>query len=126
MIDNTSDILREGTMRDYIKEFSASILLAIAASVTSVCQTAAPTVQQQSNLPQIVNFDRPTVISIDPKTLPPPFATESATRSSRQIAQPADARLFVPKGFKVNVFAEGGFREPRWMALAPNGDVFLA
>ena len=113
-------------MRDYIKEFSASILLAIAASVTSVCQTAAPTVQQQSNLPQIVNFDRPTVISIDPKTLPPPFATESATRSSRQIAQPADARLFVPKGFKVNVFAEGGFREPRWMALAPNGDVFLA
>jgi len=113
-------------MRDYIKEFSASILLAIAASVTSVCQTAAPTVQQQSNLPQIVNFDRPTVISIDPKTLPPPFATESATRSSRQIAQPADARLFVPKGFKVNLFAEGGFREPRWMALAPNGDVFLA
>ena len=113
-------------MRDYIKEFIASILLAFAASVTSVCQAAAPTVQQQSNLPQIVNFDRPTVISIDPKTLPPPFATESATRSSRQIAQPADARLFVPKGFKVNLFAEGGFREPRWMALAPNGDVFLA
>jgi len=34
--------------------------------------------------------------------------------------------LFVPKGFKVNVFADGGFRELRWMALAPNGDVFLA
>ena len=113
-------------MRDYIKEFIASILLGFAASVTSVCQTAVPTVQPPPNLPHIVNFDRPTVISIDPKTLPQPFATESARRNSRQVAQPADAKLFVPKGFKVNVFAEGGFTEPRWMALAPNGDVFLA
>ena len=113
-------------MRDYIKEFIGSILLGFAASVTSVCQTAVPTVQPPPNLPHIVNFDRPTVISIDPKTLPQPFATESARRNSRQVAQPADAKLFVPKGFKVNVFADGGFREPRWMALAPNGDVFLA
>ncbi len=42
------------------------------------------------------------------------------------IPQPADAKLTVPKGFKVNVFAEGEFRYPRWMALAPNGDVFVA
>jgi len=113
-------------MRDYIKEFIGSILLGFAASVTSVCQTTQPPAQPPPNLPQIVNFDKLPVTSIDPKTLPPPFATESARRSSRQVAQPADAKLFVPKGFKVNVFADGGFREPRWMALAPNGDVFLA
>jgi glucose/arabinose dehydrogenase len=112
-------------MRDYSKELIGSILITFAASVTSVCQTAVPTVQQPTNLPQIVNFDKPTVTSIDPKSLPSPFATESARRNSRQVAQPADAKLFVPKGFKVNVFAEGGFTEPRWMALAPNGDVFL-
>jgi hypothetical protein len=77
-------------------------------------------------MPQIVYFDQPTVRSYDPAKLPPPYHTESAVRISRQVAQPSNATLRVPKGFKVNVFAEGGFRQPRWMALAPNGDVFLA
>lgn len=31
----------------------------------------------------------------------------------------------VPAGFKVSVFAKG-FRRPRWLAVAPNGDVFVA
>jgi glucose/arabinose dehydrogenase len=31
----------------------------------------------------------------------------------------------IPPGFRVSVFAHG-FREPRWMAVAPNGDVFVA
>src|SRR5690348_398987 len=31
-----------------------------------------------------------------------------------------------PKGFKVTLFAKGDFREPRYMALAPNGEIFLA
>jgi len=31
----------------------------------------------------------------------------------------------VPPGFKVSVFA-AGFDEPRWLALAPNGDLFVA
>lgn len=30
-----------------------------------------------------------------------------------------------PKGFEVSLFAKG-FREPRWLAIAPNGDVFVA
>jgi glucose/arabinose dehydrogenase len=42
------------------------------------------------------------------------------------IAQPSNAKLYLPKGFTINVFAEGGFVYPRWMALAPNGDVFVA
>lgn len=77
-------------------------------------------------LPQVVPFEKPPVRSYDATKLPPPFHTTSAVRQSRQVPQPANATLNVPKGFKVNVFAEGGFREPRWMALAPNGDVFLA
>jgi glucose/arabinose dehydrogenase len=115
-------------MRDYNREIFGAILIALSAVSTSVCQTAS---QQQPpaavpGLPTIVNLDKPPVTSVDPKALPAPFHTESARRSSRQVAQPADAKLFVPKGFKVNVFAEGGFTYPRWMALAPNGDVFLA
>ena len=31
----------------------------------------------------------------------------------------------VPPGFKVSVFARG-FEQPRWLAVAPNGDVFVA
>lgn len=30
------------------------------------------------------------------------------------------------RGFKVNVFAEGKFRDPRWTALVQNGEVLVA
>ena len=75
---------------------------------------------------EVVGFDKPTITSVDPSTLPKPFETKSAFRASKVVPQPAGAKLNLPKGFKINVFAEGGFREPRWMSVAPNGDVFLA
>jgi glucose/arabinose dehydrogenase len=58
--------------------------------------------------------------------LPKPYASESAMRNSKIVPQPDGAVLNVQKGFKISVFAEGDLSEPRWMALAPNGDVFLA
>jgi glucose/arabinose dehydrogenase len=41
------------------------------------------------------------------------------------VDHPAEARLHLPVGFRISVFAEsiGG---ARWLALAPNGDVFVA
>src|SRR6185503_16453679 len=103
--------------RDYIKLVSVAITI----SFLTACgfgQTQGPTSTSAPPppLPEIVNVDKPTVYSVDPNKLPPPFQTESARRNSRVIPQPANAKLFVPKGFKVNVFAEGGFRVPRWMA----------
>jgi glucose/arabinose dehydrogenase len=41
------------------------------------------------------------------------------------IAPPANFLPQVPSGFRVSVFA-GGFRQPRWLAIAPDGDVFVA
>ncbi|MFY9802106.1 MAG: hypothetical protein WA211_14285 [Candidatus Acidiferrales bacterium] len=38
---------------------------------------------------------------------------------------PANFQPRVPPGFKASIFASG-FREPRWLAVAPNGDVFVA
>ena len=76
--------------------------------------------------PRVETFEKPTVHSVDPKTLPKPFETESAVRPSKIVPQPENAVLRMPKGFSVNVFAEGEFRYPRWMALASNGDVFVA
>jgi glucose/arabinose dehydrogenase len=41
------------------------------------------------------------------------------------VAPPANFLPHVPPGFKVSVFARG-FDEPRWLATAPNGDLFVA
>lgn len=57
--------------------------------------------------------------------LPEPFATPWFRQGPRVVAQPEGADLVVPEGFEVNVFADG-LRHARKMALAPNGDVFLA
>ena len=64
--------------------------------------------------------------NIKPSDLPPPNPAEDAVNPPRVIPRPADAKLIMPPGFSADTFAEGDFREPRWMALAPNGDVFLS
>jgi glucose/arabinose dehydrogenase len=55
-----------------------------------------------------------------------PFATKSVPNGPNVVSRPPGAQLALPPGFAISVYAEGGFSEPRWMALAPNGDVFLA
>lgn len=96
-------------------------------TLNAICQTDKPAqTGNKSNLPKIVEFEKPSKIQLKPGDLPAPGATESARRPSKNIEQPKDAVLNVPKGFKVNVFAEGEFNYPRWMTLAPNGDVFVA
>lgn len=57
--------------------------------------------------------------------LPEPFETPWNRASPRIVERPDGARLSVPSGFEVNVFAED-LSNPRRMALAPNGDVFVA
>ena len=57
--------------------------------------------------------------------LPAPFASESATNGPRIVARPENAKLQVPEGFKVELFATG-LNNPRLMRVAPNGDIFLA
>jgi glucose/arabinose dehydrogenase len=110
-----------------IKKFSAIVTVIFSTVLVASSQVAEPVKPVVSTpLPAIVSFEKPVVTSVDPASLPKPFATESARRNSKRIPQPADAKLHLPKGFKINVFAEGDFKEPRWMALAPNGDVFLS
>jgi glucose/arabinose dehydrogenase len=64
--------------------------------------------------------------NITPSSLPPPNATPDATNPPRVIPRPEGAQLNMPQGFEVSVFAEGDLVRPRWMALAPNGDVFVS
>src|SRR5580658_2251830 len=57
--------------------------------------------------------------------LPAPYATKSAGNGPRNEAPPAGFLPTVAPGFRVNIFAEN-FKVPRWLATAPNGDVFVA
>ncbi|HEY5337788.1 MAG TPA: PQQ-dependent sugar dehydrogenase [Rhizomicrobium sp.] len=60
-----------------------------------------------------------------PSEMPKPFATLAVENSSLTVPRPASVVPQVPKGFTVSVFADH-LTNPRWMAVAPNGDVFLA
>ena len=57
--------------------------------------------------------------------LPPPYATRSASNTPREAKRPAGAKLSVPDGFAVSLFAEG-LDQPRTLRVAPNGDVSVA
>src|SRR2546425_8882333 len=63
---------------------------------------------------------------IKPADLPPPKIENDVNNGPKVIPRPEGAKLTVPPGFAISTFAEGGFTRPRWMALAPNGDVFVA
>jgi glucose/arabinose dehydrogenase len=66
---------------------------------------------------------------IKPSDLPAPKAAKDAEASSAKTAKvvepPQGAAPKVPEGFAVEVFA-GGFKQPRTLRVAPNGDVFLS
>jgi glucose/arabinose dehydrogenase len=57
--------------------------------------------------------------------LPAPFASKSAGNGPEGVRPPAGFLPTVPRGFRVNVFATS-FKRPRWLTVAPNGDIFLA
>jgi glucose/arabinose dehydrogenase len=56
---------------------------------------------------------------------PPPFATASAGNGPHREKPAAGFLPTVPQGFRVNIFAKD-FKGPRWLTVAPNGDIFLA
>lgn len=66
-----------------------------------------------------------TVRKITVADLPAPFATSSASNAPSVVARPRDAWPKAPKGFQVNLYAEG-LAIPRVIHAAPNGDVFVA
>ncbi|HXC57165.1 MAG TPA: PQQ-dependent sugar dehydrogenase [Rhizomicrobium sp.] len=63
--------------------------------------------------------------SISVKDLPKPYATPGVDNHSDVIPRPAGVLPQVPAGFKIEVYASG-LVNPRWLAAAPNGDVFLS
>lgn len=58
-------------------------------------------------------------------TLPAPNATKSVSNFSKVIGWEDGKMPVAPKGFIVSQYAVG-FKNPRWMYVAPNGDVLVA
>ena len=86
----------------------------------------APNTAQKNAAPQSSSSGRRRY-EIRPESLPPPDLAEgAAVNGPRLVPRPAGAQFDVPPGFTVETYAEGDFTNPRWMALAPNGDVFVA
>src|SRR5438132_5471323 len=56
--------------------------------------------------------------------LPPPGSNVLAINIPLVARRPADVRLQVPPGFKIDLYADG-FRDPRFLLTAPNGDLFV-
>ncbi|AFY41430.1 sorbosone dehydrogenase family protein [Nostoc sp. PCC 7107] len=115
-------------------KFSGRFLWFILLFVTAGCnQTRAvsetATTEVAQNPPQAKNSIRteplsPQPIRINLQKLPPPFATESASKRPDVVSIPQNPVLRVPPGFQVNVFAEG-LEAPRWLSLTPSGDVLV-
>src|SRR6516225_9815278 len=57
--------------------------------------------------------------------LPAPFATTSAGNGPDKSTPPEGFLPTVPSGFHISIFAKD-FKNPRFLATAPNGDVFVA
>lgn len=62
---------------------------------------------------------------LTPADLPAPFATNSVRNHPHIVSQPQGVWPQVPKGFRVEKFADG-LTNPRMIRTAPNGDLFVA
>ncbi len=106
-------------MRNYF--LSATLLLALAA-----CNK-----DKDPTEPDLTHADQPTDVINAPNVtvrvsdLPAPDTTASAVNWPQVLMeQPAGARFQVPQGFAINLFAK--IPNARALAVAPNGDVFVA
>lgn len=109
-------------MFDYLfkKWKSGEYLLPMLAAGLACLATGIATAGEQ---PKKGEIEGKTIL-IRPQDLPKPFATPPSSNGPKLVAKPDDATLSLPPGFKAEIFAEG-FNNPRWLTVAPNGDVFV-
>ncbi|CAN5688112.1 sorbosone dehydrogenase family protein [soil metagenome] len=63
------------------------------------------------------------VTTVNPNRLPKPYAVKSTIAIPKKI--PGDPKFQAPAGFEVKPFVRDLDKSPRWLAVAPNGDVFV-
>ena len=95
----------------------------------SLCVITACTQQGTQKTPVATDspITTPTLKHYDIKVaeLPSPEVQPGPQNFSKIISRPAGAKLATPAGFFITEYAVD-LKQPRWMQIAPNGDVFVA
>jgi glucose/arabinose dehydrogenase len=97
-----------------------TVVLLVVAAASVACA------QENRNAHPASQVSAPAHYDIKPSDLPPPKIENEVNNGPKVIPRPEGAKLTMPPGFEISTFAEGALGRPRWLALAPNGDVFLA
>ncbi|HLG17370.1 MAG TPA: sorbosone dehydrogenase family protein [Blastocatellia bacterium] len=109
--------MKTATLNHPVRRGPVAVLFLVAfACAQSPPKTAPP---QQSSPGKLRHYD------IKLADLPAPEVLTGPRNQSRVIPRPEGAELSLPPGFQISVFAEGDFQQPRGLALAANGDVFV-
>jgi glucose/arabinose dehydrogenase len=96
--------------------------VAVGAALGAVIVVAGVAVRAQTGAAQGA-AQAPKTYHITAKDIGEP--TTQVPNPPKVVPKPADVELVAPEGFKVEPFAEG-FKRPRWVVEAPNGDIFLS
>jgi glucose/arabinose dehydrogenase len=123
-----------GAQRDYeIMVAPCAICLSFCASVVAIIFSFAAPVEAAPETGTLLTGkaamgdwanDAPGVRrKITVQDLPPPSSNVLTINRAHVVDRPANAQLHVPRGFKIDLYASG-FRDPRFLLTAPNGDIF--
>lgn len=104
-----------------MKRFLSILLLGSATWLTS-CNGQVKKSEKEALSKQPANTVK---TAIGDLTLPPPFATQSASVRSSIVDWPAAKMPVAPNGFTVSKFADK-LDNPRWIYVAPNNDIFVS
>jgi glucose/arabinose dehydrogenase len=102
-----------------MKRLFPSAIFALAVAVVSGCNGHQATSAHQEADSLTMKNNTP------PDSLPAPGATKSVTNFSNVIGWEDGSKPIAPEGFTVTKFADG-LKNPRWIYVAPNGDVFVS
>lgn len=115
-----------------MKAAHAALLLAVGMSTLAIAIACHSAEKSSVNRPAPEapftdwRFEKPGASrKITVNDLPKPYATKSVDNGPDVIDRPANAWPKVLPGFKVDLYGTG-FRNPRLIRIAPNGDLFLA
>jgi glucose/arabinose dehydrogenase len=97
--------------------FVIAVIIAAAAEKDAVLTGKAAMGDWTSDAPGVTR-------KITVQDLPPPGSNALAINRARVVDRPAEAQPKVPPGFKIELYASG-FRDPRFLLGAPNGDIFV-
>lgn len=98
-----------------IKQLSSLILLV---TIIAACKST-------KTSKSIFTNEQNTQATAEVVNLPAPFATPAVRNNSKTIGWPEGKTPVAPEGLSVTKFIDG-LDNPRWIYVAPNGDIFIA